>query len=52
MVCAGFDPETGENRDITDEEAQRVMECFGSDESIESGGLELIRTMLRSRAVR
>ena len=51
MVCVGFDPETGEDRDITDEEAQRVMERFGSDESIESGGLELIRAMLRRRAV-
>jgi len=27
------------------------MERFGSDESIESGGPELIRTMLRDRAV-
>ena len=52
MVCVGFDPETGEDRDITDAEAQRVMDRFGSDESIESGGLELIRTMLRRRAVR
>ena len=51
MVCVGFDPETGEDRDITDEEARRVVERFGSDESIESGGLELIRTMLRRRAV-
>ncbi|MBQ9042264.1 MAG: hypothetical protein IJ111_05545, partial [Eggerthellaceae bacterium] len=49
-VCVGVDPETGEDRDITDAEAQRVMERFGSDESIMSGGLELIRTMLRSRA--
>ncbi|MBQ3339408.1 MAG: hypothetical protein IJG82_07470 [Atopobiaceae bacterium] len=51
MVCVGFDPETGEDCDITDEEAQRVMERFGSDESIESGRLELIRTMLWRRAV-
>ena len=50
MVCVGFDPETGEDRDITDAEAERVMERFGSDESVMSGGLELIRTMLRSRA--
>ena len=51
MVCVGFDPDTGEDRDITDEEARRVVERFGSDESIESGGLELIRAMLRRRAV-
>ena len=51
VLCVGLDPETGESRDVTDEEAQRVMDRFGSDESIESGGLEFIRTMLRSRAV-
>lgn len=50
MVCVGFDPETGEDRDITDAEAERVMKRFGSGESIMSGGLELIWTMLRSRA--
>ena len=50
MVCVGFDPETGEDRDITDAETERVMERFGSDESVMSGGLELVRTMLRSRA--
>ena len=49
MVCVGFDLETGEDRDITDAEAQRVMERFGSDESIESGGLELVRMMMRGR---
>ena len=52
MVCVGFDPGTGEDRDITDEEAKRVMDRFGSDESVASGGLELIRAMLRSRAAR
>ena len=48
-VCAGFDPETGEDRDVTDAEAQRVMDRFGSDESIESGGLELVRMMMHGR---
>ena len=51
MVCVGFDPETGEDRDITDAEAERVMDRFGSDESIMSGGFELIRMMMRRRAV-
>lgn len=50
MVCVGFDPETGEDRDITDAEAERVMNRFGSDESIVSGGCELVRMMLRRRA--
>ena len=51
MVCVGFDPETGEDRDITDAEAERVMDRFGNDESIMSGGFELIRMMMRRRAV-
>ena len=50
MVCVGFDPETGEDRDISDAEAERVMDRFGSDESIISGGCELIRMMMRRRA--
>ena len=50
MVCVGFDPETGEDRDITDEEAQRVMERFGSVESIESGADEHLRLAFRRRA--
>lgn len=40
MVCVGFDPETGEDRDITPEECQRVMERFGSVESIASSPIE------------
>lgn len=40
MVCVGFDPETGEDRDITPEECQRVMERFGNAESIASGPIE------------
>lgn len=51
MVCVGFDPETGDDRDISDAEAERVMDRFGSDESIMSGGCELIRMMIRRRAV-
>lgn len=51
MVCVGFDPEAGEDRDITDAEAERVMERFGSDESIMSGGLGLIRMIARGKAV-
>ena len=51
MVSVGFDPETGEDRDITNAEAERVMDRFGSDESIMSGGFELIRMMMRRRAV-
>lgn len=50
MVCVGFDPETGEDRDITDEEAQRVVERFGSVESIESGADEHLRLAFRRRA--
>ena len=49
MVCVGFDPETGEDRDIADVEAERVMDRFGSDESIMSGRCELIRMMMRRR---
>lgn len=51
MVCVGFDPETGEDRDITDAEAERVMERYGSDESIMSGGLGPIRMIARGKAV-
>lgn len=50
MVCVGFDPETGEDRDITDTEAERVMERFGSAESIESGAVEYLRLAFRRRA--
>ena len=28
MVCVGFDPETGEDRDITDAEVERVMDAY------------------------
>ena len=47
MVCVGFDPETGEDRDITDVECQRVMERFGSVESIASGYIEACALLAR-----
>lgn len=49
MVCVGFDPETGEDRDITAEERGRVTDRFGSRESIESGELEALRIRLSAR---
>ncbi len=49
MVCVGFDPETGEDRDIAPEERERVTERFGSRESIESGELEALRIRLSAR---
>ena len=36
MLCVGFDPDTGESRDITDDEADRVAERFG-EETVGSG---------------
>ena len=36
MLCVGFDPDTGESRDITDDEADRVVERFG-EETVGSG---------------
>ena len=49
MVCVGFDPETGEDRNITDEETTRVIERFGGSESIQSGAVEFLRLALRKR---
>ena len=49
MVCVGFDPETGEDRDITPEEREHVIKRFGSRESIESGYLEALRIQLAAR---
>lgn len=49
MVCVGFDLETGEDRDLTDTEAERVVERFGSVESIESGAVEYLRLAFRRR---
>lgn len=36
MVFCGFDPETGESRDISPEECERVRERFGGAESVDS----------------
>lgn len=49
MVCVGFDPETGEDRDIAPEERERVIERFGSRESIASGELEALCVHLSAR---
>lgn len=43
FVAIGFDYETGEERDISEEEAEKVMERFGTAESIDSGFLEAMR---------
>ena len=49
MVFCGFDPETGESRDITPEECERVRERFGGAESIGSGAAELLSLALAGR---
>ena len=49
MVFCGLDPETGESRDITSEECERVRERFGGTESIESGAAELLSLALAGR---
>lgn len=49
MVFCGLDPETGESRDITPEECERVRERFGGTESIESGTAELLSLALAGR---
>ncbi|ACV23033.1 Domain of uncharacterised function (DUF3846) [Slackia heliotrinireducens] len=46
FVCIGFDPETGEDRDISDDEIQLVIERFGSYESIDSGVIETLKIQL------
>ena len=40
FVCVGFDPETGEDRDISDDEMAKVMQRFGTKRSIDSGFIE------------
>lgn len=47
FVCIGFDAETGEDRDITEEEAAKVFDRFGSKWSIESGWAEALRIRAR-----
>ena len=49
MVFCGLEPETGESRDITPEECERVRERFGGIESIESGAAELLSLVLAGR---
>ena len=49
MVFCGFDPETGESRDITSDECERVRERFGGAESIDSGASELLSRVLTGR---
>lgn len=51
LVCVGFDAETGESRDISAEERERVLERFGGAESIESGKAAVLR-VLASKALR
>ena len=46
FVAIGFDPISGEDRDITDEEIDKVMERFGTAESIESGMIEAMRIQM------
>ena len=50
IVCVGFAPETGEDCDIADTEAERVAKRFGNVESIESGAVEYLRLAFRRRA--
>lgn len=42
MVFTGLDPDTGESRDISPEERERVRERFSGAESIDSGASELL----------
>ena len=50
FVCIGFDPETGEDRDITDEEVAKVKARFGTLWSVESGWAEALRIRVQARA--
>lgn len=43
MVAIGLDPETGEDREITEEEIARVRERFDAPGMIESGEAEVSR---------
>ena len=52
ILCVGFDPETGEDRDVTDEEWERVRERFGTLRSIDSGWMEALTIRLQARADR
>lgn len=49
FVCVGFDPETGDDMDITDEEIAKVIDRFGGEKSIWSGTREVFRQVERKR---
>ena len=49
ILCVGYDPETGEDRDVTDEEVARVNARFGTLWSIEGGWAEALRIRLQVR---
>lgn len=42
FVAVGFDPMTGEDRDITEKECEKVLARFGTQRSIDSGILETL----------
>ena len=46
ILCIGYDPETCEDRDVTDDEIARVNERFGNARSIDSGLIEVLRIQL------
>ena len=52
LEASGIDPETGEDRDVTDEEIKRVRERFGTLRSIDSGWMEALTIKLQARAAR
>ena len=52
VLCVGYDPETGEDRDVTDEEVARVRERFGTLRSLDSGWMEALTIQLMVRAGR
>lgn len=45
FLCVGFDEETGEDRDITDDEIDIVMRRFGTERSIMSGPFEALKIL-------
>lgn len=42
FICIGFDPETGEDRDVSEEEIARVRDAFAGPGSIDSGVMEVM----------
>ena len=45
FVCIGFDWGEGEDKDIADAEIEKVMKRFGTEQSIASGWLEVMRVL-------